>query len=78
MVFKQWGLEIRYHMVHGTYSYFKLRERKMRNCAGTFFIVSGTTKAQVNHDNNTPHWPPTNAKFDNKPLMKKGQNKRGG
>jgi hypothetical protein len=41
------------------------------------FIVSGTTKAQVDHDNDTPHRQPTNAKFVNKPLMKKGQNKRG-
>jgi hypothetical protein len=37
-------------MVDGTYSYGKLRERKMRNCAGTF-IVSRTTAAQLNHDN---------------------------
>jgi hypothetical protein len=29
-------------------------------------------------DHDTPHRPPTNAKFDNNPLMKKGQNKRGG
>jgi hypothetical protein len=29
-------------------------------------------------DHNTPHRQPTNANFDNKPLMKKGQNKRGG
>ena len=29
-------------------------------------------------DHDTPHQQPTNAKFDNKPLMKKGQNKRGG
>ncbi len=28
-------------------------------------------------DHDTPHRRPTNAKFDNKPLMKKGQNKRG-
>jgi hypothetical protein len=36
MVFEQWKLEVRYPMVDGTYSYGKLRERKMRNCAGTF------------------------------------------
>jgi hypothetical protein len=44
------------------------------------FIGSGTTKAQVDHDNHTPHWQPTNAKFNNKLLMRKkrGQNKKGG
>jgi hypothetical protein len=36
MVFERWKLEVRYPMVDGTYSYDKLRERKMRNCAGTF------------------------------------------
>jgi hypothetical protein len=36
MVFKQLKLEVRYPTVDGTYSYGKLRERKMRNCAGTF------------------------------------------
>jgi hypothetical protein len=50
MVFEQWKLEVRYPTVDGTYSYGKLREKKMRNCAGTF-IRSRTTTAQVNHDN---------------------------
>jgi hypothetical protein len=38
MVFEQWKLETRYPMVDGTYSCGKLRERKMRNCAGTFLL----------------------------------------
>jgi hypothetical protein len=36
MVFEQWKLGLRYPTVDGTYSYGKSRERKMRNCAGSF------------------------------------------
>jgi hypothetical protein len=35
----QWKLELRYPTLGGTYSYNKLRERKMRNCAGTFLLL---------------------------------------
>jgi hypothetical protein len=54
------------------------KRKKNEKLCWYIFIISGTTKAQVNHDNNTPYQWPTNAKFDNKPLMKKGQNKWGG
>jgi hypothetical protein len=40
MVFKQWGLEVRYPAVDDTYFYLKMRERKMRNYAGTFLSFS--------------------------------------
>jgi hypothetical protein len=36
MLFERWKLEVMYPTIDGTYSYGKLRERKMRNCAGTF------------------------------------------
>jgi hypothetical protein len=38
MVFKQWGFELRYPRIHDPYSYVKLKERRMRNCAGTFLL----------------------------------------
>jgi hypothetical protein len=38
MVFEQWKLEVWCPTVDGTYSYNNLRERKMRNYAGTFLL----------------------------------------
>ncbi len=52
-------------------------------CTGTFWAVStvlwlACLAFECECSRTTPHQWPTNAKFDNKPLMKKGQNKRKG
>ncbi len=39
MVFEQWKLEVRYPTDDGTYSYGKLRERKMRNLLDNAYLT---------------------------------------
>jgi hypothetical protein len=56
----------------------QIKRKKDEKLCCYIFIVSGTKKGQFDHDNDTPHRRPTNAKFDNKPLMKKRGKTKGG